>query len=220
MANFNLFIPEIQAAEGGYQDYDSDTGNYNSIGENVGTNHGINAKVYERYIGRVPTVLDMQNMSAQTALEIFKNQYWDRVKADQINSQPVAETLTDMTINAGGNGIKIMQRTLNQLGHDLTIDGGFGNLTLAAVNATNQRDLFVLYNVNRLEYYENLRFTSYNTWRDFMKSWKNRVQNMHDKHVDFLSQIVSTVKSNPKKSIASVGIFSLLSILFYKYLNK
>ena len=88
MANFNLFLPELLKAEGGYQNKISDRkGNTNSLGQMVGTKYGISAPVYEAYIKRPPTVSDMKNLPLSTAVLIAKKYYWDACNADEIENQ-------------------------------------------------------------------------------------------------------------------------------------
>uniref|UniRef100_UPI001F2088F0 glycosyl hydrolase 108 family protein n=1 Tax=Tenacibaculum piscium TaxID=1458515 RepID=UPI001F2088F0 len=62
MANYQTFQKKIQRAEGGYQILKTDSGNYNSLKQLVGTNFGVSAKVYERNIGRPPSIADMKNI--------------------------------------------------------------------------------------------------------------------------------------------------------------
>ena len=73
MASFQIFQATLKTIEGGYQAIVADNGNYNSLGQLIGTNHGISAIALEEYLGRVPSVSDMKNLSYSTALIIFKN---------------------------------------------------------------------------------------------------------------------------------------------------
>ena len=49
-----------------------------------------------------------------------------------------------------------MQRSLNEMGHNLAVDGGMGPNTLAAINAVNGEELFNKYKANRLKFYNDL----------------------------------------------------------------
>jgi len=183
MANFWNFTDTIQEAEGGYQKLPEDTGNYNSIGELVGTNHGISAKFYETVIGYPPSETDMRGITKETALQLFKHYFWDKLKADQINSQAVAETLVDMGINASPYmAAKMMQQTLNdKFGKNLQEDGLIGPKTIEAINSVDPANLFVEYNIARENYYKSLSGFSI-----FGNSWLRRIKLLINKHEDEL----------------------------------
>ena len=91
MANFNLYKQTALKFEGGYQKLSSDPGNYNSRGDLVGTNMGIAATTYEKWLNRPPTVEDMKSITVSIASEIYKSWYWDTVRASEINSQAVVK---------------------------------------------------------------------------------------------------------------------------------
>jgi len=172
MANFDSFISSIQQAEGGFQKFKADKGNYNSLGQLVGTNHGISAKLYESIIGRPPSESDMRRITKSEALAIFKTRYWDKLKADYINSQAIAETLVDHGINAGVRSAgKLMQRTLNEIGYPVKVDGVIGlGETIPAINRADEKELFSKFNKNRINFYQNL-----SNYSAFGHSWTSRV---------------------------------------------
>lgn len=172
MANFQYFQNTVAQLEGGYQNSRNDPGNKNSLGQFVGTMNGISAPVYERFIGRVPSVEDMKSITKAVAAQIFKINYWDAMKADFINSQAVAETFVDHGINAGvGTAIRIMQRVLNtKFGNNLAVDGKIGTMTLNAINKANSVELF--------NEFSNARIADYSTKNNaatFYNGWVNRV---------------------------------------------
>ncbi len=179
MANYDIFKNKIQRAEGGYQNLVNDKGNYNSLNERVGTNFGISAKVYERYIGVPPSIEDMKNITQNEAHYIFKNQFWDAIKADAINSQAVAETYADHAINASPRAsTRIMQRVLNNtFGKTLTVDGITGNKTIAAINSVDATQLFNAFSNGRKSYYNSLNDCKY-----FCNAWHGRVEELAIDH--------------------------------------
>lgn len=177
MAYFGNFNDTVAQLEGGYQKIKSDPGNYNSRKQLVGTKYGISAPVYEEWIKRVPSENDMRNITKQTANIIFKRNYWDRLKADSIQSQAVAETLVDHGINAGtGAAAKIMQRVLNaRFGKNLAVDGVIGPISLRAINSVDADELFVAYNAARIDFYEKINNPNW------LSIWKNRVKSIASK---------------------------------------
>ncbi|WP_299833782.1 glycosyl hydrolase 108 family protein [uncultured Tenacibaculum sp.] len=172
MASYELFKHSIERAEGGYQNLVNDKGNYNSKKERVGTNFGISAKFYERVIGRPPSIQDMKAITLLDAHILFKNEFWDKVRGDEIQNQGVAEMIADHAINANPRvTIKIVQHTLNNyFEKKLAIDGIMGINTMKAINSINAEKLFIKIAQERLEYYENL-----DDYKYFSKSWDSRV---------------------------------------------
>lgn len=98
-----------------------DTGGY--------TKWGISQKAYPN--------LDIKNMTRAQMEGIYKRDYWDRIQGDKISDQGAANYLFDYAVNAGtGAAIKAAQTVLKQrFGKSVTIDGGMGPQTLAAINA-------------------------------------------------------------------------------------
>lgn len=207
MASFNNFIPTLSLNEGGYQDIPTDKGNYNSLNELIGTNHGISAPTLETYLGYVPTSFDMQNLSFETANTIFKTMFWDEMQGDSINDQAVAEILIDQGINSNPKtATKMMQRVLNQyFSKNLVVDGILGPNTLNAINSVNSKELFVRYSKAREYYYRSLSQFSI-----FGHSWLNRIKTIANKF-----KIYITTSNNGLAPITVIGIFSVIAIGSY-----
>ena len=173
MASFNNFIPHLLVVEGGFQKMGSDTGNYNSRNELVGTNKGISAPVYENWINRVPSENDMRSITKDTAIQIYKKNYWDKGKGSQMNTQEVANVLIDHGVNAGmSRAGKLVQNVLNNsFGKNVAVDGAIGNQTILAMNSVEQVQLQSAIVTARINYYESLR----NQYPEFINGWLNRV---------------------------------------------
>lgn len=170
MASFQPAYDLVAQAEGGYQKYPDDTGNYNSLGQLVGTNWGINAQVYEARLGRPPSEADMRNMPSSVARGIYEASYWARIKGAQINSQAVANVFFDGHVNHGMWGIKMMQEVLG-----VAQDGIVGPITLAAINAANPADLVRRYVDRRRAAYQYLA-DSRSSQRKFLAGWLARLE--------------------------------------------
>ncbi len=169
MAQFQTAYDIVRRHEGGFQKMPEDSGNYNSRGQLVGTNWGINAQVYENYLKRPPTEQDMRAMPRPTALVIFKQLYWDRIKGDEIRDQQVANILFDGHVNHGRWGIQMMQGVLG-----LTRDGIVGPMTLSAINRANPFTLFNAYKKARIAGYHDLVRRRPKDQR-FLKGWLIRI---------------------------------------------
>lgn len=171
MASFYDYVPFLKQVEGGYQNHPDDDGNYNSLGQLVGTNHGISAPIYEKWIKRVPTVSDMKNMLKGTALEIFLKWFWQPLKCDYFINQSVANIFFDHAINAGNTrAITLLQKVLvDKFNRPMPIDGIIGTLTIGNANSVNQEQLHQKIKEYRKAYYEELG-------GEFEEGWLNRLR--------------------------------------------
>ena len=167
---FELYVPLLLAVEAGYQNLVGDSGNYNSLGQRVGTNFGISAKTYESWIGRPPSIADMKAITKPVALQIYRKWFWDEIHADQINNQSVANLIVDHNVNGGYKVIeKAVQRVLNEkFNKGLTVDGVFGPKTLAAINSVDQQILFDGIVAERRKIYNQIG-------GEFLNGWLNRL---------------------------------------------
>lgn len=156
MANFYTYLPLLQQVEGGFQKNPNDPGNYNSLGQLVGTNYGISAAFLEGVIGRPPSESDIRKISKKYAQRLFRDHFWDAQNADSISSQAAANTIIDHQVNAG-NGVKLAQKVLNsQFGFNLSEDNKMGPKTLAALNRVDPARFVTLYNEARANYYRSI----------------------------------------------------------------
>jgi lysozyme family protein len=173
MANFNLFIPILSKVEGGYQVLSGDRGNYNSLGQLVGTNHGISAAFYEGIIKRPPTVVDMKAITLSLAKQLYKKYFWDDVQGDTIKNQSIANIIADHAVNSGESPIgTIVQSILkNDFSKTLVIDGDIGPKTAALINSVNQQILFDKIKLARARYYQSIGGTFLNGWINRLKSF-------------------------------------------------
>lgn len=171
MAKFELFIPILTKVEGGYQNLIGDSGNYNSLGQRVGTNFGISARFYEDIIGRPPSIADMKAISKSLALSLYREYFWNDIQGDTIQNQSIANLICDHDVNAGERSIAlIVQKILKNHFHiNIAIDGDIGPQTASAINSVNQNELFNLIKEGRREYYNAIG-------GQFLQSWLNRLK--------------------------------------------
>ncbi len=198
MASFAAYLPLLQQVEGGVQKNPADPGNYNSLGQLVGTNLGISARFYESVIKRPPSEADMRNLTKEKANPLFKAYFWDKCKADSINNQAIANTIVDHHINAG-SGVKLAQQVLNdRFGYNMAEDNGMGPITLKAINEVNPAQFVSIYNDARAAYYKKIGNST------FLNGWLIRLK-------DF-------AYSNPGKTI-SAGAILLIGGFFLRFIN-
>lgn len=208
MAVFELYVPLLLNVEGGYQSSSQDAGNYNSLGQLVGTNKGISARFYEQVIKRPPTVADIKGITKQMAINIYRDYFWNTSKANQIHSQAVANTIVDHQVNAG-SGVKLAQKVLNKyFQKNLSEDNSMGNQTIAALNSVDESNFVNRYNEARAAYYASLSNAS-----TFLKGWLKRLEsfavekkNLFPSQGSYLqeSQSISDIDTSKKIKIDEV----------------
>ena len=140
MADFKLYAPTLSKWEGGYGNYKEDTGGP--------TMRGITIATFRQYFGANKTVADLKAMTDAQWEYIMKGQFWDKCGADNINDQKVAEIFVDWCINSGIAHIKDVQRMVGT-----KADGIVGKMTLAAINNTEPRHLFICIKIARARHF-------------------------------------------------------------------
>lgn len=85
------------SAENSYGNGANDIGNFNSKGQMVGTNYDIAAKTYELYLGKAPSKHDMKNMTKETALYIYEQEFLVKQRLGELNIEPY---FMDLLFNA------------------------------------------------------------------------------------------------------------------------
>lgn len=161
--NLDNALKWVLAHEGGYVNHPKDPGG--------ATNMGVTQRVYDGY--RARRGLHKQSVRAITAdevAEIYKRQYWDAVKADDLPSG-VDYAVFDYAVNSGpGRAVKDLQREVGA-----TVDGVMGFRTLAAVQQQDPFDLIERLCNRRMRFLKSLRH-----WGTFGRGWTARVMGVKD----------------------------------------
>lgn len=111
---------------------------------------------------------DMRELPLDLAKRIYKDKYWDSVKAEEL-PPAVRYAVFDGAVNSGpGQSIKWLQRSLGMLD-----DGIIGPKTLAAVNAANPDSLRMRILGQRLKFMASLA-----NWPAFSRGWANRIASL------------------------------------------
>ena len=153
MNSFDRAFDLLIGNEGGYVNNPKDPG-----GE---TNWGITktVAVANGYTG------DMRTMPKETAKCIYKKMYWDKLQCDQLPFV-VAFQLFDAGVNHGNSqAVKFLQRALS-----VVDDGVIGAKTIAAVSKLEDLQIVLLFNVERMNFYTDLK-----TFSTFGKGWIRRI---------------------------------------------
>lgn len=140
------------------------------------TQTGVTIGAYRAYCKRhhlsQPTVENLKRIPYATWLAILKEQYWDKWKADQIESQSVANILVDFVWASGINGIKKPQEMLG-----VVPDGVVGPKTLAAVNNRGSLSLFYQLKDLRIKFVEAI-VKARPSQKKWLNGWKNRINDI------------------------------------------
>lgn len=164
MANAELMVPFIRKWEGGWANDPDDAGGCTMAGVTIAT--------YQKYYGKDKTCDDLRFITQEEWLHIFKTGYWDKMKADQIENQSIAQLCVDMAWGSGSYwAIRKMQKAIG-----VKDDGIIGPKTLAALNAKPNKEVFdKIWNM-RYEWLCNIAKKGNN--KKFLKGWLNRLNDI------------------------------------------
>jgi lysozyme family protein len=151
LASFTKALDFTMRHEGGYVNHSKDPG-----GE---TKYGISKASYPNE--------DITNLTKERASEIYKQDYWDKVRASEM-PPAIAMLAFDMAVNHGtGGAAKLIQKAVGA-----KADGIIGSKTLAKINQVYKQNPVSLIDSlvsTRREFYKNLK--NYDT---FGRGWEAR----------------------------------------------
>lgn len=165
MSKFYDIIGLVLEHEGGYVNHPSDPG-----GE---TNYGISKRAYPD--------LDIKALTKEDAAEIYKKDYWGRIKGDDLPAS-VACVVMDYAVNSG------VSRASKAVQHSCGIlkgDGVIGPHTLNAIWTTvhNDGEESVVMAVTKLR----LTFIrSLSTYPVFGRGWERRINETRAKAMELI----------------------------------
>jgi lysozyme family protein len=163
--NWKQAFEQMLASEGLFTDDERDAGNKLPDGRKGSTMLGVTQFNWEQHVGHQVTHDDMRKLTAADVEPLYKKKYWDVVRADELPSG-IDYMVFDMGVNAGpGRAIKLLQTAVG-----VPADGGFGPVTMAAVQAVDPVTLIERFSAEKVVFYRSLdSFTVYGT------GWLNRV---------------------------------------------
>ena len=166
--NFDKCLEMLLSHEGGFVNHPSDPGGM--------TNLGVTKAVLDAYRGTVSTEAQMRALTPAEVAPIYKKNYWDRAKCDDLPSG-VDWSVFDWGVNSGtSRAVKALQRIAG-----VTADGGIGPMTLQAVANFEPKDIVVKMFAARQNFYEGL-----NTFATFGKGWTRRNKETLEQSLEFL----------------------------------
>ena len=154
--NFDKCLAMLLKHEGGFVDHPKDPGGM--------TNLGVTKAVYDKWIGKESTEAEMCGLTQDDVAPIYKKNYWDRCKCDQLPSG-ADWSVFDWAVNSGtGRASKAMQKIVGA-----KQDGAIGPKTLQMI--ANEKAEFLVERMydQRQSFYEKL-----NTFETFGRGWTRR----------------------------------------------
>ncbi len=155
MQTVRQIASEIVAREGGYVNDPSDPGGATNFGVTIHTMRRLGLDLDGD--GQITTA-DVRRLTRDQAEDIFVKHYFEGPRIHLL-PEPVQASVFDMYVNAGSNAVKILQRLLNQMRIDVSVDGVIGPQTAAATAKAfaSAPDHFVdAYGIARRNYYYTL----------------------------------------------------------------
>jgi lysozyme family protein len=164
--NWKQAFEQMLKSEGGFTADERDAGNKLPDGRKGSTMLGVTQFNWEQHVGHQVTHDDMRKLTPEDVKPLYKQKYWDAVRGDEIENGGVAYLLFDFAVNAGaGRSIKTLQTAIG-----VTPDGGFGPMTMAALQAADPVKLIEKFSQAKETFYRSLgNFDVYGT------GWLNRV---------------------------------------------
>lgn len=168
MAVFDTALKPLLKNEGGFVNDPDDPGG--------ATNRGVTMATLKQWRGHEVSIVDVHNLSEEEAGEIYRANYWDALRLDDMAHQALAESVFDFGVNAGPKQACLcLQRAVNWVREATVLveDGVIGPATLREVDATPQRILELRFAIERLGCYVDIcrrRRTS----RKFLYAWAKR----------------------------------------------
>jgi lysozyme family protein len=169
ISNWQKSFELMLKSEGGYVNNPADPGGM--------TNLGVTKATWENWVGRESDEAEMRGLTPEKVEPLYKKKYWDAVRGDEL-PMGLDYLMFDFAVNAGaGRAIKTLQTAVG-----VTPDGGFGPMTMAAVQAVDPVELIERFSQAKEDFYRSLT-----TFSTFGKGWLNRVADVKVKASSMLA---------------------------------
>lgn len=179
--NFLRVMPWVFEEEGGYVDHPKDPGG--------ATNLGITHRTLGAWRGKAVTKQDVKNLKKPEAQDIYKSEYWNPIRGDQLPSG-LDYAVFDFAINSGpSRAVRELQKILG-----VAQDGIIGVQTLSSIKSKNTVDLINKYIDRRLSFLQGL-----SGWKTFGRGWSARVTRVRARSLSLVSgsSVSSKVDTKP-----------------------
>lgn len=180
--NYEEALRRCLKHEGGYGNHPDDPGGP--------TNFGITLNDYRRFINKAATAIDVKNMTVEQAKKIYRAQYWDAQRCDEL-PHGVDYAMFDYGVNSGiGRSGKVLRRILS-------LDDKSSVVTPGVVSAAKAKDPAQLVEKicdERLAFLKRLK-----TWNVFGAGWGRRVLEVRQAALAMIRKSSVQVPREPEK---------------------
>ena len=150
--NFEQCMGWLLEHEGGYVNHPNDPGGQ--------TNHGVTRAVYEQYAGRQVMDGEMEGLTHDDVYPIYRENYWDRIRADDLPS---------------GVDWSVFDWGVEQ-------DGGIGPMTLQAVLEVDPAKI-----IEQMHHMRDGFYRSLSTFDTFGRGWIRRNDETKEQALNLLN---------------------------------
>lgn len=135
MADFSTAIPGLLKREGGpvFTEDPDDPGG--------ATKFGISQRAYPK--------INVRALTEDMAIQLYRADYWSKIRGDEIHSQAVAEAVFDAAVNQGPGTAARWLQEIAGVGQD----GILGPVSLAAINSLPEVETLAQFRIKRIERY-------------------------------------------------------------------
>jgi lysozyme family protein len=134
---------------------------------------GINSGAWPADFGQISAIPQDQRM--QAVHDFYQANFWN-TWYDQLYSDHLAKRVFDFAVNGGsGAALKCLQRGINALGGNVTVDGGWGPDTVAAANSFDPGAMIQAYVDARCAYYQSIVANNPQDAK-YLNGWLKRAQ--------------------------------------------
>ena len=166
--NFESCLEKILKHEGGFVNHPEDPGGM--------TNMGITKKVYERFLGKEVNEQEMRDMPKEHVAEIYRKNYWERVKADDLPSG-LDLCVFDWAVNSGTKrAVCALQESIGA-----EVDGVMGPMTIGKVKVYDNLELLKVMKEKRENFYRSLT----HLFKTFGTGWLRRNNETYETSKDY-----------------------------------
>lgn len=173
---FQLIVEDLLRSEGGFANRSrkADPGGP--------TNLGITQATLSAWRKRPVSVQEVKQLRQEEALQIYKAQYWDRVRGDDL-PRGLDYAVFDFAVNSGlARAVKTLQEILK-----VKADGIIGLITLRAIKGRAVSELINLLSRARLAFMKTLR-----NWGCNKNGWAARVRRVQGRSLELTGLFTKT----------------------------